>query len=119
MFESDTPHKETIPCEGPIELSRMQLLCVLRCLRPDKVVAAVQDYVAGRIFFMSTEIHSLRIKQKLLSRPFMMQQWNILCLQNLDHNKKKNLLNRLSKLYPVLNILYMQYILRIKFLTFR
>lgn len=50
VFESDTPQKETIPCEDPMELSRMQLLCVLRCLRPDKVVAAVQDYVAGKKF---------------------------------------------------------------------
>ncbi|XP_069175792.1 dynein axonemal heavy chain 7 isoform X4 [Procambarus clarkii] len=46
VFESESPHKETIPCEGDEELSRMQLLCVLRCLRADKVVAAVQDYVA-------------------------------------------------------------------------
>ncbi|XP_037775624.1 dynein heavy chain 7, axonemal-like [Penaeus monodon] len=49
VFESETPQKETIPSlkEGQeVPLSRMQLLCVLRCLRPDKVVAAVQDYVA-------------------------------------------------------------------------
>lgn len=65
MFESESPQKETMPCEGSDEtetaeeggepsgqdanqLTRMQLLCVLRCLRPDKVVAAVQDYVAGQ-----------------------------------------------------------------------
>ena len=47
MFESEDPEKETIPTESGEEVSRMQLLCVLRCLRPDKVVAAVQDYVAG------------------------------------------------------------------------
>ncbi|XP_063594554.1 LOW QUALITY PROTEIN: dynein axonemal heavy chain 7-like [Penaeus indicus] len=49
VFESETPQKETIPSlkDGEeVPLSRMQLLCVLRCLRPDKVVAAVQDYVA-------------------------------------------------------------------------
>lgn len=60
VFESETPQKETIPSikEGQeVPLSRMQLLCVLRCLRPDKVVAAVQDYVAGEwlsfVFFLS------------------------------------------------------------------
>ena len=47
VFESEDPEKETIPTESGEEVSRMQLLCVLRCLRPDKVVAAVQDYVAG------------------------------------------------------------------------
>lgn len=47
VFESEKPEKETIPLESDEELTRMQLLCVLRCLRPDKVVAAVQDYVAG------------------------------------------------------------------------
>lgn len=47
VFESEDPQKETIPLESGEELTRMQLLCVLRCLRPDKVVAAVQDFVAG------------------------------------------------------------------------
>lgn len=47
VFESEDPQKETIPLENDEVLTRMQLLCVLRCLRPDKVVAAVQDYVAG------------------------------------------------------------------------
>ncbi|XP_063845652.1 dynein axonemal heavy chain 7-like isoform X5 [Scylla paramamosain] len=46
VFESEDPQKETIPMGEDEELTRMQLLCVLRCLRPDKVVAAVQDYVA-------------------------------------------------------------------------
>lgn len=48
VFESEDPEKETIPLDSGEELTRMQLLCVLRCLRPDKVVAAVQDYVAGK-----------------------------------------------------------------------
>lgn len=51
MFESEEPQKETIPTGEDEEVTRMQLLCVLRCLRPDKVVAAVQDYVAGWLWY--------------------------------------------------------------------
>ncbi|KAK7077274.1 Dynein heavy chain 7, axonemal [Halocaridina rubra] len=46
VFESENPEKETLPCSPETPLTRMQMLCVLRCLRPDKVVAAIQDYVA-------------------------------------------------------------------------
>lgn len=53
VFESEDPEKETIPLDSGEELTRMQLLCVLRCLRPDKVVAAVQDYVAGESDFVT------------------------------------------------------------------
>ncbi|KAF2360955.1 Dynein heavy chain AAA module D4 [Trinorchestia longiramus] len=44
--ESPTPHKEALPQTSDPPLSKLQTLCVLRTLRPDKMVAAVLDYVA-------------------------------------------------------------------------
>ncbi|XP_076039498.1 dynein axonemal heavy chain 7-like [Oratosquilla oratoria] len=49
VFESEEPHREDLPVAEDLELSRLQKLCVLRCLRPDKVVAAVQDFVADQL----------------------------------------------------------------------
>lgn len=43
--ESGAPHREVLPAGG--RLSRLQQLCVLRTVRPDKMVAAVLDFVAG------------------------------------------------------------------------
>ena len=47
MYESNAPHEETLPGKWGEEgvLSRFQRLLILRCVRVDFVVPAVQDYV--------------------------------------------------------------------------
>ena len=54
IAESESPHLEKFPTtpEGK-SLSRMQILCVLRCIRADKVVAAIMDYVAGYVCLLT------------------------------------------------------------------
>ena len=47
VIESSEPHREEIPTmEGEEPYTMLQKLCVLRVLRPDKIVAAVIDFVA-------------------------------------------------------------------------
>ena len=47
IYDSAEPHKEPLP--GPIgtSLTPFQRLCVLRCLRPDRVVLGIRTLVAG------------------------------------------------------------------------
>ncbi|CAL4136476.1 unnamed protein product, partial [Meganyctiphanes norvegica] len=46
VFESNSPEREDIPESPDKPLTRLQRLCVLRSLRPDKVVAGVMDFVS-------------------------------------------------------------------------
>ena len=48
-FDSSETHAETLPGSWDSKLDPLQRLCVLRCVRPDKVVAGMQDYVKGSI----------------------------------------------------------------------
>jgi len=48
-FDSVRPHKADLPAKWQILLSPMQQLLVLRCLRPDKMVEAIQEFVTARM----------------------------------------------------------------------
>ncbi|PAA64367.1 hypothetical protein BOX15_Mlig029056g2 [Macrostomum lignano] len=50
IYDSATPQSETPPGEWAEKLAEeFPRLCVLRCLRPDKIVPAVQDYVEKKL----------------------------------------------------------------------
>ena len=49
VFDSPTAHQETLPSPWDTKLSSFQKLLVLRCIRPDKLVPGVQNFVSGRI----------------------------------------------------------------------
>jgi len=48
-FDSPDPHSEPIPGRWGDKLNRFQALCVLRCVRPDKVVLGMQDFVTANL----------------------------------------------------------------------
>ena len=45
VYDSIEPHKEKFPDRWQIHLGDFQRMCVIRCLRSDKVLPAVQDFV--------------------------------------------------------------------------
>ncbi|KAI8615245.1 dynein heavy chain and region D6 of dynein motor-domain-containing protein [Chytriomyces sp. MP71] len=49
LFESTDPHKVEFPGQWKSQLSSFQKLLVLRCLRPDKLTAAVQLYIIEKM----------------------------------------------------------------------
>ncbi len=49
IFDSATPHKVTFPSPYNYQLNPFQRLLVMRSLRPDKLVPAMQDFVASRM----------------------------------------------------------------------
>jgi len=59
-FDSPDPHSEPIPGQWSEKLNRFQALCVLRCVRPDKVVLGMQDFVTanlGQRFIEAPPLH--------------------------------------------------------------
>ncbi|ESO89348.1 hypothetical protein LOTGIDRAFT_210379 [Lottia gigantea] len=46
IFDSAEPHREELPGKWNTELDDFQKMIVLKCLRPDKVTNAMQDFVA-------------------------------------------------------------------------
>jgi len=48
-FDSSETHEESIPGAWDSKLNPLQKLCVLRCVRPDKVVPGMQNYVKSYI----------------------------------------------------------------------
>ena len=48
-FEDHATHRAGIPAGFDSKLNKFQKMCVLRCLRPDKFVEAVQDYICDGI----------------------------------------------------------------------
>ncbi|MCO5564171.1 hypothetical protein L7F22_017828 [Adiantum nelumboides] len=55
LFDSQEPHRENLPMPWNFELDRFQKMLVLRCLRPDKLVLAVVDYIAETLGQQFTE----------------------------------------------------------------
>ena len=49
IFDSIEPHKERLPDAWHARLDSFQRIIVLKCLRPDKVTNAMQDFVAENI----------------------------------------------------------------------
>jgi dynein heavy chain len=48
-FDSNETHAERVPGQWGDKLDRFQALCVLRCVRPDKVVQGMQDFVTANL----------------------------------------------------------------------
>lgn len=46
IYDSTEPHQQPLPGQWDARLKGIQRICALRCIRPDKVVLAVQDFVA-------------------------------------------------------------------------
>jgi dynein heavy chain len=49
VYDSPEPHREALPGERWEELPLFQKLLILRAIRPDKVVAAVEDYISEEL----------------------------------------------------------------------
>jgi dynein heavy chain len=49
IFESSSPHKESLPSSWEAKLSHFQKLLVLKCIRPDKLILGVQEFVAAEL----------------------------------------------------------------------
>ena len=48
-FDSNEPHNHQLPGEWDAKLNMLQKLCVLRCVRGDKVVPGMQNFVSANI----------------------------------------------------------------------
>lgn len=49
IFDCASPHKEPIPGDWNSNLTGFQKLLLLKCLRPDRVISGVQDFVASQL----------------------------------------------------------------------
>jgi dynein heavy chain len=49
IYDSDAPHQADLPGQWNTKLSLFQKILVLRCIRPDKCVPAIQAYVAAEM----------------------------------------------------------------------
>uniref|UniRef100_A0A7M5WS23 Dynein heavy chain 3, axonemal n=2 Tax=Clytia hemisphaerica TaxID=252671 RepID=A0A7M5WS23_9CNID len=49
FYDSAKPHKELIPTGWDAKLKGLERLVILRCIRPDKVVPAVQDFIVDNM----------------------------------------------------------------------
>ena len=56
--ECDAPHQREVPVEN---CSKMQRLCVMRALRPEKMVSAIFDYVLGKEIRVCVLLNGLKL----------------------------------------------------------
>uniref|UniRef100_M4A6Z4 Uncharacterized protein n=1 Tax=Xiphophorus maculatus TaxID=8083 RepID=M4A6Z4_XIPMA len=66
IFDSKQPHREPLPGKWDNDLNSFQRLLVLRCLRPDCVIYAVQDFVSAHLgeTFIETQMSDLSVAFK-------------------------------------------------------
>ncbi|XP_043978634.1 dynein axonemal heavy chain 1 isoform X2 [Gambusia affinis] len=66
IFDSEQPHREPLPGKWGNDLNSFQTLLVLRCLRPDCVIYAVQDFVSAHLgeAFIETQMSDLSVAFK-------------------------------------------------------
>ncbi|XP_014851660.1 PREDICTED: dynein heavy chain 1, axonemal [Poecilia mexicana] len=66
IFDSKQPHREPLPGEWDTGLNSFRKLLVLRCLRPDCVIYAVQDFVSTHLGepFIETQMSDLSVAFK-------------------------------------------------------
>uniref|UniRef100_H2YSE0 AAA+ ATPase domain-containing protein n=1 Tax=Ciona savignyi TaxID=51511 RepID=H2YSE0_CIOSA len=55
IYDSSVPHTETLPEPWDGRLGPLEKLVVVRCIRPDKVVPAVQDFIVSKMGAMYIE----------------------------------------------------------------
>lgn len=48
IFDSSEPHLTPLPKPWDNDLGSLEKMLVLRCIRPDKIVPAVQNFVLGK-----------------------------------------------------------------------
>ena len=49
IYDSVEPHHESLPKSWKSKLKQFQSMLILRCLRPDKVIPSVQDFVVAKL----------------------------------------------------------------------
>ena len=49
IYDASKPHSERLPLNYDVKLSDLYKLVVLRCLRPDKIIPAIQDYIVSHM----------------------------------------------------------------------
>ena len=55
VYDSVEPHKESFPSEWQSALGDFQRMCLIRCIRPDKIMPMVQDFVFNHLGKKYTE----------------------------------------------------------------
>ena len=49
IYDSSKPHSERLPLNYDVKLNDIYKLVVLRCMRPDKIIPAIQDYIVSHV----------------------------------------------------------------------
>jgi dynein heavy chain len=49
IFDSSEPHNAPIPGEWNAKLNSFQKMIILKCLRPDKIALAIQNFIVEKI----------------------------------------------------------------------
>ncbi|XP_028407226.1 dynein heavy chain 3, axonemal-like [Dendronephthya gigantea] len=55
VYDSSEPHKENLPDPWNDDLNNFQKLVILRCLRPDKMTVAIQDFIVYNLSLLYVE----------------------------------------------------------------
>ena len=66
IFDSGEPHHEPLPGEWNDKLDDFQKIIILKCLRPDKITNAMQDYVAKFLGqrFIEPQVSKIDVEHK-------------------------------------------------------
>ena len=68
IFDSSEPHHEPLPGKYNEEMDDFQKIIVLKCLRPDKITNAFQDYVAKHLGqrFIEPQVNILHLTHSVI-----------------------------------------------------